>query len=172
MYTAKTWGYDMSLALHHAHINTVSWLLAEWAHAIDDDRVERIAELMRNDGRYTVASRFNVDHGLPLAIVDTHNAAQLRDRIRSMRVANIYQPQHYRHLVSAIQVLAQTEDGLLQVRSSFTVFRTLVTTGDTMFFAGGRCDDLIDVSGAEPRFAHRHMIFDSRAVETLMIIPI
>lgn len=162
----------MNLSLHQTHINTVSWLLAEWAHAIDDDRVERITELMREDGRYTVSSRFNVDRGLPLAIIDAHSAAQLRDRIRSMRVANIYQPQHYRHVVSAIQVIGQTETGLLQVRSSFAVFRTLVTTGDSMFFAGGRCDDLVDLEADEPRFARRHMIFDSRAVETLMIIPI
>lgn len=162
----------MDLALHHTHITTVSWLIAEWAHAIDDDRVERIAELMREDGRYTVCSRFNADRGLPLAIIDTQNAAQLRDRIRSMRVANIYQPQHYRHVVSAIQVTGQTEAGLLQVRSAFAVFRTLVTTGDTIFFAGGRCEDLVDASGTEPRFARRLMTFDSRAVETLMIIPI
>lgn len=162
----------MDLALHHTHITTVSWLIAEWAHAIDDDRVERIAELMREDGRYTVCSRFNADRGLPLAIINTHNAAQLRDRIRSMRVANIYQPQHYRHVVSAIQVTGQTEAGLLQVRSAFAVFRTLVTTGDTIFFAGGRCEDLVDASGAEPRFTRRLMTFDSRAVETLMIIPI
>jgi anthranilate 1,2-dioxygenase small subunit len=89
-----------------------------------------------------------------------------------MRVANIYQPQHYRHVVSAIQVVGQTETGLIQTRSSFAIFRTLVTTGDSVFFAGGRCDDLIDLQADEPRFARRHMIYDSRAVETLMIIPI
>jgi len=162
----------MDIALHRTHFDTVSWLIAEWAHAIDDDRIERIAELMREDGRYTVRSRFNADRGLPLAIIDTHNAAQLRDRIRSMRVANIYQPQHYRHVVSAVQVTGQTETGLLEVRSSFAVFRTLVSTGDTMFFSGGRCDDRVDLSGPQPRFASRLMTFDSRAVETLMIIPI
>ena len=162
----------MDLALHRAHIDVVSYLLAEWAHAIDDNRVERIAELMCDDGRYTVSSRFNTDRGLPLAIIDAQSAAQLRDRIRSMRLANIYQPQHYRHLISSIQILGRGEQGRLQVRSSFAVFRTLETTGDSIFFAGGRCDDLIDISGAEPRFARRHMIYDSRAVETLMIIPI
>ena len=81
------------LALHRQHIDTVSYLLAEWAHAIDQDRVEDIATLMRPDGRYTVTSRFNHDRGLPMAIIDAHSAAQLRDRIKSMRLANIYQPQ-------------------------------------------------------------------------------
>ncbi|MBU3654409.1 MAG: hypothetical protein FGM44_15135, partial [Limnohabitans sp.] len=49
------------LALHRQHVDTVSYLLAEWAHAIDQDRVEDIAALMRPDGRYTVTSRFNHD---------------------------------------------------------------------------------------------------------------
>lgn len=160
------------LALHRQHIDTVSYLLAEWAHAIDQDRVEAIAALMLPEGRYTVTSRFNHDRGLPMAIIDARSAAQLRDRIKSMRLANIYQPQSYRHVVSAIQVLGQNETGLLQVRSSFAVVRTLELLGDSMLFASGECHDLIDLGGAEPRFAERRMVYDSRAVETLMVIPI
>ena len=160
------------LALHREHIDTVSYLLAEWAHAIDQDRVEAIAALMLPEGRYTVTSRFNHDRGLPMAIIDARSAAQLRDRIKSMRLANIYQPQSYRHVISAIQVIGQTEVGLLQVRSSFVVVRTMELMGDSMLFASGECHDLIDLGGAEPRFAQRRMVYDSRAVETLMVIPI
>jgi anthranilate 1,2-dioxygenase small subunit len=160
------------LALHRQHIDTVSYLLAEWAHAIDQDRVEDIATLMRPDGRYTVTSRFNHDRGLPMAIIDARSAAQLRDRIKSMRLANIYQPQGYRHVISGIQVLGQDSAGRLKVRSNFAVVRTLELMGDSMLFATGVCQDLIDVHGAEPRFAQRRMVFDSRAVETLMVIPI
>jgi len=160
------------LDLHREHGDTVTYLLAEWAHAIDQNRVEDIAALMLPNGRYTVTSRFNHDRGLPMAIIDAHSAAQLRDRIKSMRLANIYQPQHYRHVLSAIQVTGQESSGLLQVRSSFAVVRTLEMMGDSMLFATGECHDLIDVQGDAPRFAQRRMIFDSRAVETLMVIPI
>ena len=160
------------LALHREHVDTVSYLLAEWAHAIDQDRVEAIAALMLPEGRYTVTSRFNHDRGLPMAIIDARSAAQLRDRIKSMRLANIYQPQSYRHVISAIQVLGQNEAGLLKVRSSFVVVRTLELMGDSMLFASGESHDLIDLQGAYPRFAERRMIYDSRAVETLMVIPI
>jgi anthranilate 1,2-dioxygenase small subunit len=160
------------LALHREHVDTVSYLLAEWAHAIDQDRVEAIAALMLPEGRYTVTSRFNHDRGLPMAIIDARSAAQLRDRIKSMRLANIYQPQSYRHVISAIQVLGQNEAGLLKVRSSFVVVRTLELMGDSMLFASGESHDLIDLQGAHPRFAERRMIYDSRAVETLMVIPI
>lgn len=159
-------------ALHRQHAETVSYLLAEWAHAIDDDRVEQIATLMHPEGRYTVTSRFNHDRGLPMAIIDARSAAQLRDRIKSMRLANIYQPQHYRHVVSGIQVMGQTPSGLLQVRSSFVVVRTLELMGDSILFASGQCHDLIDLQGEVPCFVERRMVYDSRAVETLMVIPI
>jgi anthranilate 1,2-dioxygenase small subunit len=69
-------------------------------------------------------------------------------------------------------VIGQTEAGLLQVRSSFVVVRTMELMGDSMLFASGECHDLIDLGGAEPRFAQRRMVYDSRAVETLMVIPI
>ena len=153
------------------HHRAVENLIYEWARAIDENRVEAIAELMRDDGRYTVISRFNADRGLPLAIIDAHSAAQLRDRILSMRQANVYEPHHYRHIVSGVQIIGE-QNGLLEVRSNFLVVRTLEIDGSMMLYASGQAQDLVDVSGAAPRFAIRRLVFDSRAVETLMVIPI
>ena len=153
------------------HHRAVENLIYEWARAIDENRVEAIAELMRDDGRYTVISRFNADRGLPLAIIDAHSAAQLRDRILSMRQANVYEQHHYRHITSGVQIIGE-QNGLLEVRSNFLVVRTLEIDGSMMLYASGQAQDLVDVSGAAPRFANRRLVFDSRAVETLMVIPI
>ncbi len=153
------------------HLRAVENLIFEWARAIDENRVEAIAELMRDDGRYTVISRFNADRGLPLAIIDAHSAAQLRDRILSMRQANVYEPHHYRHITSGVQIIGE-QNGLLEVRSNFLVVRTLEIDGSMMLYASGQAQDLVDVSGEAPRFASRRLVFDSRAVETLMVIPI
>ena len=60
------------------------------------------------------------------------SAAQLRDRIKSMRLANIYQPQNYRHVISSIQVHGQDESGYLQVRSGFAGARPLVASRDAV----------------------------------------
>ena len=38
-----------------------------------------------------------------MAITDCHSAAQLRDRIKSVRIANVYEPHHYRHIISGVQ---------------------------------------------------------------------
>ena len=153
------------------HHRAVENLVYEWARAIDENRVEAICDLMLAEGRYTVQSRFNADRGLPHALIDAHSPAQLRDRIKSMRLANIYEPQHYRHIVSGVQIVGG-EGTLLQVRSSFLIVRTLELDGDMKLFAAGECEDVVDVAGAQPLFRSRRFKLDSRVVETLLVIPL
>lgn len=157
--------------LHEDHFRAVENLLFEWARAIDENRVEAIGQLLAAEGRYTVQSRFNADRGLPHALIDARSAAQLRDRIKSMRLANIYEPHQYRHLISGVQIVGGDE-GLLNVRSSFLVVRTMELDGEMRVFAAGQCEDVVDVRGAEPVFRSRHFKLDSRAVETLLVIPL
>jgi len=158
--------------LHEQHFRAVEHLVFEWARAIDENRVEDICALLAPEGRYTVQSRFNADRRLPHALMDAHSAAQLRDRIRSMRLANIYEPQHYRHIVSGVQITGGDVESGLQVRSNFLVVRTMDLDGDMKLFATGQCEDVVDVRGPEPLFARRHFKLDSRLVETLMVIPL
>ncbi|MEY3380373.1 MAG: aromatic-ring-hydroxylating dioxygenase subunit beta [Hylemonella sp.] len=157
--------------IQEQHYRAVENLLHEWARAIDEDRVEAICELMQADGRYTVTSRFNHDRGLPMAVIDCHSAAQLRDRIKSMRLANVYEPHHYRHLISGLQIVGQ-EQGALQLRSNFLIVRTMELDGTMKLFASGQCQDLVDMVAGEPRFRQRKFIYDSRAIDTMMIIPL
>lgn len=156
---------------HEAHFRAVENLIYEWARAIDEDRVEAIAELLLPDGRYTVQSRFNHDRGLPMAIIDARSAAQLRDRIKSMRVANIYEPHHYRHILSGVQIVGEV-DGVLQVRSNYLVVRTMSLDGDMAIFSTGQCQDEVVLSPEGPRFKRRLFLYDSRIIETLLVIPL
>jgi anthranilate 1,2-dioxygenase small subunit len=158
-------------AQHDQHHRAVENLIYEWARAIDEDRVEAVAELLLPDGRYTVQSRFNHDRGLPMAIIDAHSAAQLRDRIKSMRVANIYEPHHYRHILSGVQIVGEA-DGVLQVRSNYLVVRTMSLDGDMAIFSTGQCQDEVVITPDGPRFKRRLFLYDSRIIETLLVIPL
>jgi len=157
------------------HFRAVENLVFEWARAIDENRVEDVCNLLVPNGRYTVISRFNHDRGLPLAIMDSRSADQLRDRIMSMRIANVYEPQHYRHIVSGVQIVGREADQL-EVRSNYMVVRTMDLTGDMKIISVGQCQDLVDISelpsGGEPMFQQRKFVFDSRVIETLLIIPL
>ena len=153
------------------HFRAVENLIYEWARHIDEDHVEAITDLMLEDGRYTVKSRFNHDRDLPMAVIDSHSAAQLRDRIKSMRVANIYEPHHYRHILSGIQILNE-EAGVLHVRSNYLVIRTMALDGDMKIFSTGQCQDQIVLTAGGPKFKKRLFLYDSRIIETLLVIPI
>jgi len=156
---------------HEQHFRAVENLVYEWARAIDEDRVEAIADLMTPDARYTVTSRFNHDRNLPMAVIDCHSAAQLRDRIKSMRIANIYEPHHYRHMLSGVQITGE-EDGGLLVRSNYLIVRTMEMDGNMMIYSTGQCQDVVTITADGPRFKRRKFIYDSRVIETLMVIPL
>ena len=146
-------------------------LIFEWARAIDENRVEDIAKLLDSQGRYTVKSRFNHDRDLPLAVIDCHSAAQLRDRILSMRLANVYEPQHYRHIISGIQVTSRNGK-LIHTRSNFMVVRTMDLDGEVKVIFTGQAQDVIELHESEAIFKERLLVFDSRVIETLLVIPL
>ena len=146
-------------------------LIFEWARSIDENRVEDIAKLLDSQGRYTVKSRFNHDRDLPLAVIDCHSAAQLRDRILSMRLANVYEPQHYRHIISGIQVTGR-EGNIIHTRSNFMVVRTMDLDGEVKVIFTGQSQDIIELHESEATFKERLLVFDSRVIETLLVIPL
>ena len=156
---------------HEQHFRAIENLIFEWARAIDENRVEAIADLLLEDGRYTVKSRFNHDRDLPMAIIDSRSAAQLRDRIKSMRIANIYEPHHYRHILSGVQIVGE-QAGVLQVRSNYLVVRTMALDGDMKIISTGQCQDEVILTSSGPKFKQRLFLYDSRIIETLLVIPI
>jgi anthranilate 1,2-dioxygenase small subunit len=146
-------------------------LVYEWARAVDENRLEDLAGLLTEDGEYKVASRYNLDRGLPLAVIHTRSRAQLRDRITSLRVANIYEAHCYRHLVSGVQVIGE-EAGACEVRSSYAVIRIMEHDGAASIFSTGQYRDSVVFADGAPRFRRRHVVFDSKAIDTLLVYPL
>ena len=96
----------------------------------------------------------------------------LRDRVRSLRDANIYEAQRYRHIVG-VPLIEPVENGTVLAQTSFIVVR-IMHAGDSMLFASGRYRDriAIDDKQSSPRFIERAVILDSRQLDTLLAIPI
>ena len=146
-------------------------LVHEWARTIDEDRLEELAGLLAEPGEYKVASRFNADRGLPLAVIHCKSRAQLRDRITSLRVANIYEKHYYRHIVSGVQITGRSGEEYA-VRANYMVNRIMEHDGSTITFSTGQYRDRVVFEDGQPRFRARHVIFDSRAIETLLVVPL
>ena len=138
-------------------------------HALDADRLEDWPQFFTENGTYRITTAENEERGLPLPVLYAEGRAMLRDRVASLRHANIYEPQRYRHLVSSILVERLDEQSASSV-ANFLVVR-IMQDGANLLFASGRYLDRIAL-GPEPRYAERIVVCDSRRFDTLLAIPL
>jgi len=146
----------------------VEGLHARYAHAIDNDELERWPDFFTAKGRYRVTTAENEARGLPLPVLYAEGRAMLADRIASLRHANIYEPQRYRHVVSAV-VIEREDQQTVKSIANFLVVRVM-ENGETMLFASGRYIDRVVL--AELKYEERVVICDSRRFDTLLAIPL
>ncbi len=150
---------------------TVQDLLARYIQALDDDRLEAWPDFFTDACRYLVTTADNLAQGMPLGLIYASSRAMLRDRVRSLRDANVYEAQRYRHVIGP-PVIEPGEGGLIHARTSFMVAR-IMHTGETMLFVTGRYDDRIVIDGPDaPRFVDKVVVLDSGQIDTLLAIPI
>jgi anthranilate 1,2-dioxygenase small subunit len=148
---------------------SVEALLARYVRCIDDDRLEDWPAMFTERCLYKVTTAENHAQGLPAGIIYCNSRGMLQDRVLSLRQANIYEPQRYRHLVSAIHVVRR-EGGLAEVEADFLVVRT-TQTGTTVLFCAGRYYDRI-LLGDTPLFEQKIVVCDSTRTDTLLAIPL
>jgi anthranilate 1,2-dioxygenase small subunit len=147
----------------------VEGLHARYAHALDDDRLEAWPDFFTEDATYRIATAENEARGLPLPVLSCDSQAMMRDRVQSLRHANIYEPQSYRHMVSSVLVQELDKSRVTSV-ANFLVIR-IMQGGETSIFASGRYLDRI-VLAAEPKYEERVVVCDSRRFDTLLAIPL
>jgi len=146
-------------------------LLVRYAEAIDDDRLEAWPDFFVEQCRYVITTADNLAQGLPLGLIYATSRAMLRDRVRSLRQANVYEAQRYRHVISPPR-LEPMEGALVRARTNFVVVR-IMHSGETVIFATGRYDDRIALDAPDgPRFVEKTVVLDSRLIDTLLAIPL
>ena len=145
-------------------------LNARYVQAIDDNKLEAWPDFFTEHGRYRITTAENFERGLPLGMIYATSRAMLRDRVRSLRDANVYEAQRYRHIVGA-PLIAAGEGGALEAQTAFMIAR-IMHTGETALFATGRYHDRIVRDGGDARFAEKIVILDSRLIDTLLAIPL
>ena len=144
--------------------------LERYCHTLDDGSVEDWSAFFEDDAVYQVTTRENVAANRPIGIVLCEGRGMMDDRIRALKIANIFESHTFRHIVGRPLIEPEFE-GRYRVRSSFSVFR-IMYTGQTDLFATGRYEDIVSVSGAGIRFAERVVVLDSRSLDTLMVYPL
>jgi len=147
------------LALQDAYIAT-----------LDFDRLESWPDMFVEDCFYEIIPKENVDLGLPAPIVYCDSKGMLRDRVVSLRNANIYQPAIYRHFTSGY-VIEELADGTWSSWCNYVVVNT-TQAGESAVYQAGRYHDIVVREEGALRFKSKRCIYDTSRVQTLLAIPI
>ena len=110
-------------------------LQSRYVNALDNDRLEAWPDFFVEDCLYEIVPRENDDAGLPIGIIHCTNQRMLRDRVVSLRNANIFEEHSYRHMTSGLTVLEQSADEV-RTESSYVVIQTL-TNGESFVYQAG-----------------------------------
>ena len=157
-------------ALSPAAREAIADLLERYGQALDNDRVEEWSGFFEPDGVYQVTTRENQLAGRPIGIVLCEGRGMLDDRVKALRIANIFESHTHRHVMGR-PLIEPRADGCCEARTSFVIYRTMYT-GETEVFATGRYDDVLKPGPQGWRIAQRRVVLDSRMVDTLMVYPL
>jgi anthranilate 1,2-dioxygenase small subunit len=149
-------------------------LQANYAACIDEDRLEEWPDFFVEDCTYRITHVQDFQAGRPLGVIYATSKAMLHDRITSLRQANIYEKQRYRHVVSPTRIISHNgghDGGALHTTTSFLLIR-IMGTGDTTIFMSGVYHDILVRSGDDLVFQEKIVVADSASIDTLLAIPV
>lgn len=153
-----------------AVVAALATLMEDYARAIDRDELERWPDFFEAQCTYKITSADNENAGYPFGVLYADSRGMLADRVKSLREANIYEGQRYRHVVGRPAVLSIDGDRV-RAETSFLVVRTM-RTGEMVLFAAGVYRDVVSIGEAGPTFVERVVVCDSSRVDTLLALPL
>jgi 3-phenylpropionate/cinnamic acid dioxygenase small subunit len=146
-------------------------LNGRYIDAIDSDRLEEWPDFFLKDCLYRITTADNHRRGYPGGLVYADTRDMLKDRVASLREANIYEQQAYRHVVGQPMVTAEAS-GRIEARTPFLVVRIMRDGRMDLFAAGLYLDQVRDDGGNGFRFAERTVVCDNGRFDTLLAIPL
>jgi anthranilate 1,2-dioxygenase small subunit len=144
-------------------------LFDQYARALDDNDLEVWPEFFVEDGIYEVIPRENVELDLPAPLFLCRGKPMLRDRVVSLRHANIFAEHRIRHFWSALSL--SIDDGALHARSNYMVVHTPLD-GDSFVYQAGTCEDILEHGGDNLLFRCRRIVYDTSRVRTAFAVPV
>jgi 3-phenylpropionate/cinnamic acid dioxygenase small subunit len=158
----------MNLEITTEQINALN---AAYAKCIDEDRLEVWPQFFFDDCLYKITSAENYQQGMTAGLMYADSSRMLQDRVTSLREANVYERQRYRHIVGLSSIEGRRPNGVA-VESPFLVVR-IMRGGKMDLFATGKYVDLVaaDADG-RLKLVERTVVCDSSSFDTLLAIPL
>jgi anthranilate 1,2-dioxygenase small subunit len=151
-------------------ISLINRLHGEYTRCIDNGNLESWPDFFEEDCIYKITTADNHAQGLEAGLVFANSRGMLRDRVASLREANIYERHTYRHFLS-LPWIASKDAALIRSETSFFVAR-IMRDGSTDVYATGRYIDVLVVSGSNLSIRERIVVCDSSRFDTLLALPL
>jgi anthranilate 1,2-dioxygenase small subunit len=151
-------------------IQELSALNDRYARCIDEDQLEAWPELFTEHCIYKVTTADNYARGYQAGLIYADTRAMLKDRVNSLRKANVYEQHRYRHIIGAPAVMAQNGD-TVSAESAFLIVR-IMRDGTLSLFATGKYVDTLVGDAAALKFSQRIVVCDGGNVDALLAIPL
>jgi anthranilate 1,2-dioxygenase small subunit len=145
-------------------------LQERYGSVIDADRLEEWPNFFTEDCVYEIIPKENADLGLPMGIMHCFGRAMLRDRITSLRKANVFEPHTYRHMTSGLELTPVDADSV-DMQSNYVVVQTL-TDGESRIYQAGRYFDRVVHSAEGWLYQRKRAVYDTSRVQTLLVTPV
>jgi len=143
---------------------------AAYARCIDTDAIEAWPDFFLDKCLYKVTTAENHKNGFEAGIIYADSKDMLIDRVQSLRQANIYEKQSYRHIVGLPSIVRNGADEA-EAETPFLVVR-IMHDGQTDLFASGLYLDTYRLQGGDLKFSRRVVVCDSSRIDTLLAIPL
>jgi len=144
--------------------------MAEYAMALDENRLDDWVELFDEACDYKVVTRENVEQNLPNVLMWCDNKNMLRDRVESYRQVNLYNLHYDRHVLGPLR-FSKSESSLFIFDVSYSLFQTELEGASRLFSVGRYRVEAIVEAGAA-RLKSVLVIADTGLVPSLLATPI
>ena len=142
----------------------------QYVAILDDDRLEEWPGMFTETCRYEIIARENEEAGLPAPLFSCDNARMLRDRVISLRRANIFERPAYRHFLSGF-AFKEIDDRTFEMNCNYLVVNTSLR-GESQIYQAGKYFDVAVNTAQGWRFASKRAVYDTSRVQTLLAFPI
>jgi len=152
-------------------VGLINHVQSAYARCIDNGNLEAWPDFFEDDCTYKITTADNYSLGLEAGVIFANSKGMLRDRVASLREANIYERHVYRHFFGQPWILSEERDAV-RSETSFMVAR-IMRDGTTDVYATGRYIDVYRLNGSgAPKLRERIVVCDSSRFDTLLALPL
>jgi anthranilate 1,2-dioxygenase small subunit len=151
-------------------VGLISHAQNAYVRCIDSGRLEQWPDFFEDDCVYKITTAENHAQGLEAGVIFANSKGMLRDRVASLREANIYERHVYRHLLGQPWIVSGDEREV-RTETSFFVAR-IMRDGSTDVYATGQYIDTFRLNGTDAKLRERIVVCDSSRFDTLLALPL